>query len=168
MVKIVLFLIGCALVLTAFALVWPLVAPLYAQLQVFCVRPVLSSELRVAVDSEGIAVYHREKFLTRREFLSFGGLGLTLALWLMTPGVSWRRRIFWTALGLVLIFFWHVLGLRGLIAFAEALERGQGGGLMTLLYSVIAVGDWVVPVVLWGAVLIYRAGDDKARRERFP
>ena len=162
MMKIVLFLIGCALVLTAFALVWPRAAPLYTQLQVFCVQPVLSSELRVAVDSEGIAVYHGEKFLTRREFLSFGGLGLTLALWLMTPALSWKRRILWAALGLGTIFLWHVVGLRGLIAFAEALERGQGGGLMTLLYSVIAVGDWVVPVVLWGAVLIYYRGSGTA------
>lgn len=155
MTKIVLFLIGCALVLTAFALVWPLVAPLYAQLQVFCVQPLLNPELRLAVDSEGIAVYRDGKFLTRREFLSFGGLGLTLALWLMTPGFSWKRRILWTALGLIILFFWHVLGLWGLIAFAEALEAKRAGGLMTLLYSVIAVGDWVMPVVLWGAVLIY-------------
>lgn len=155
MTKIVLFLIGCALVLTAFALVWPLVAPLYAQLQVFCVQPLLNPELRLAVDFEGTAVYRDGKFLTRREFLSFGGLGLTLALWLMTPGFSWRRRILWTALGLIILFFWHVLGLWGLIAFAEALEAKRAGGLMTLLYSVIAVGDWVMPVVLWGAVLIY-------------
>lgn len=155
MTKIVIFLIGCALVLTAFALVWPLVAPLYAQLQVFCVQPLLNPELRLAGDSEGIAVYRDGKFLTRREFLSFGGLGLTLALWLMTPGFSWKRRILWTALGLIILFFWHVLGLWGLIAFAEALEAKRAGGLMTLLYSVIAVGDWVMPVVLWGAVLIY-------------
>lgn len=155
MTKIVLFLIGCALVLTAFALVWPLVAPLYAQLQVFCVHPLLNPELRLTIDSEGIAVYHGGRFLTRREFLSFGGLGLTLALWLMTPGFSWKRRILWTALGLIILFFWHVLGLWGLIAFAEALEAKRAGGLMTLLYSVIAVGDWVMPVVLWGAVLIY-------------
>lgn len=155
MTKIVLFLIGCALVLTAFALVWLLAAPLYAQLQVFCVQPLLNPELRLAGDSEGIAVYRDGKFLTRREFLSFGGLGLTLALWLMTPGFSWKRRILWTVLGLIILFFWHVLGLWGLIAFAEALEAKRAGGLMTLLYSVIAVGDWVMPVVLWGAVLIY-------------
>ncbi len=154
MTKIVLFLIGCALVLTAFALVWPLVAPLYAQLQVFCVQPLLGSELRATVDSEGIAVYRDEKFLTRREFLSFGGLGLTLALWLMTPGFSWKRRILWTALGLIILFFWHVLGLWVLIAFIQALEVKRAGGLMTLLYSIIAIGDWVMPVVLWGAVLL--------------
>lgn len=152
--KIALFLVGCAVTLTMFALVWPLVAPTYAQFQVFCVQPLLSSELHVAVDSGGIAVYHGGKLLTRREFLSFGGLGLTLALWLMTPGLSWKRRILWTALGLMLIFLWHVLGLWGLIAFAQALEAQRAGGLMTLLYSVIAVGDWIVPVVLWGAVLL--------------
>ncbi len=162
MTKIVLFVVGCALVLTAFALVWPLAAPLYAQLQVFCAQPVLSSELHLSIDTDGIAVSRGEKLLTRREFLSFGGLGLTLALWLLTPGFSWKKRILWGTFGFVLIFFWHVLGLWGLIAFAEALERGQGGGLMTLLYSVIAVGDWVVPVVLWGAVLISYRGSGAA------
>ncbi len=155
MTKIVLFLVSCAVVLTVFALVWPLAAPLYAQLQVFCVQPLLSPELHLAVDSEGIAVHRDEKLLTRREFLSFGGLGLTLALWLMTPGFSWKRRIPWTALGLIVLFFWHVLGLWVLIAFAEAVEAQRAGGLITLLYSLVAVGDWIVPVVLWGAVLIY-------------
>ncbi len=154
LLKIVLFLVGCAVILTVFALVWPLVAPGYAQLQIFCVQPMLSPPLRLAVDSEGIVVSSSEQFLTRREFLSFGGLGLTIALWLMTPGLSAKRRILWTVLGLVTIFLWHVVSLRGLIAFVQALERGQGSGLMTLLYSVIAVGDWIVPVALWGAVLI--------------
>ncbi len=154
MTKIALFVIGCAGLLTAFALIWPLMAPLYAQLQVFFGQYGLGPELHLRVDSEGIAIYRNGKFLTRREFLSFGGLGLTLALWLMTPGFPWKRRLLWTVLGLLVLFFWHVLGLWGLIAFAQAIERGQGGGLYTLLYSVIAVGDWVVPVVLWGIVLI--------------
>jgi hypothetical protein len=69
-----------------FAFVWPLVAPAYAQLQVFCIKPFVNVELRV--DASGIAVYQDEKLLARREFLSFGGLGLTLALWLMVPGFS--------------------------------------------------------------------------------
>ncbi len=153
MTKIVLFLGGGAVILIAFALVWPRVAPMYARAQIFCAQ--ITPELHITIDAEGIAVYRNEKLLTQREFLSFGGLGLTLALWLMTPGFSWRRRLLWTALGLILLFFWHVLALHGLIAFAQALERGQGGGLMTLLYSVIAVGDWIVPVALWGAVLLY-------------
>lgn len=152
--KIVLFLVGCAGTLTVFSLVWPLVAPTYAQLQIFCVQPWLSPELRLTIDSEGIAVSRGEKFLTQREFLSFGGLGLTLALWLMAPGLSWKRRVLWTVLGLGVLFLWHLLALRGLIAFAEALEAQSAGGLMALLYSVIAVGDWIVPVVLWGAVLL--------------
>lgn len=162
MIKIALFFVGSAVILAAFALAWPPVAPTYAQLQIFWVKPLVNTELHLTVDSEGIAVYRDEKFLTRREFLSFGGLGLTLALWVMTPGLPWKRRILWTTLGLVTIFLWHVLGLRGLIAFAEAVEGGQGGGLMTLLYSVIAVGDWVVPVVLWGAALLYYRGSGAA------
>ncbi|MFN4219113.1 MAG: hypothetical protein ACK4HB_07555, partial [Candidatus Bipolaricaulia bacterium] len=141
MIKIALFFVGGAAVLAAFALAWPLVAPAYAQLQIFWVKPLVGAELHLTVDAEGIAVYRNEQFLTRREFLSFGGLGLTVALWLMTPGLFWKRRALWTALGLIAIFLWHGVGLLGLIAFAEALERGQGGGLMTLLYSVIAVGD---------------------------
>lgn len=155
MLRIALFLFGCFVILTAFAMLWPVIAPLYAQLTSAVIKPLAGPELHLTVDSEGIAVYHGEKFLTRREFLSFGGLGLTLALWLMTPGLFWKRRILWTALGLILLFFWHVLGLWGLIAFAQALEAKRAGGLMTLLYSVIAVGDWVMPAVLWGAVLLY-------------
>ncbi|MCL6642984.1 MAG: hypothetical protein K6T71_06660 [Candidatus Bipolaricaulota bacterium] len=150
--RIVLFLVGCAVVLTVFALVWPLVAPAYAQLQIFCVKPFVSAELRL--DASGIAVYHNEKFLTRREFLSFGVVGLTLALWLMAPGFSWKRRILWAALGLIVLFFWHVVGLWGLIAFAQAVEAKRAGGLMTLLYSVIAVGDWIVTFLIWGLVLL--------------
>lgn len=150
--KIMLFLVGCAVILSAFALVWPRVAPAYAHLQILCVKPFLSAELRI--DAEGIAVYHNEKLLTRREFLSFGGLGLTVALWLMTPSLSWKRRALWGAGGLIALFLWHVLALVGLIAFALALEQGRGGGLMTLLYSLIAIGDWIVPVMLWGAVLL--------------
>jgi hypothetical protein len=81
--RIALFFVGCTVVLMVFAFVWPLVAPAYAQLQVFCIKPLISAELRV--DAAGIAVYQDEKLLARREFLSFGGLGLTLALWLMVP-----------------------------------------------------------------------------------
>jgi hypothetical protein len=136
--RIALFLVGCAGVLMVFAFVWPLVAPAYAQLQVFCIKPFVNVELRV--DASGIAVYQDEKLLARREFLSFGGLGLTLALWLMVPGFSWKRRVLWTALGLIILFFWHVLGLWGLIAFAHAVEAQRAAGLYTLLYSVIAVG----------------------------
>ena len=34
-------------------------------------------------------------------------------------------------------------------------QRGErAAGLYTLLYSVIAVGDWIVPFLLWGAVLL--------------
>jgi len=154
MTKIVLFLVGCAIALTVFALVWPWLAPAYARAQIFCAQLVLSPELRLTVDAEGIAVYRDGKFLTRREFLSFGGLGLTLALWLMTPGLSVKRRILWTAVGMGLLFLWHVVGLWGLIAFAQALEAKRAGGPMTLLYSVIAIGDWIVPVVLWGIILL--------------
>ena len=150
--RIVLFLVGCAGVLIAFALVWPLVAPAYAQLQIFCIQPFVGVEL--LVDALGIAVYQNEKLLTRREFLSFGGLGLTLALWLMTPGFLWKRRTLWTALGLIILFFWHVVGLWGLIAFAQAVEAQRAGGLMALLYSAIAVGDWIVPFLIWGLVLL--------------
>ncbi|MDW8031563.1 MAG: hypothetical protein RMJ29_07105 [Candidatus Bipolaricaulota bacterium] len=153
--KIVLFLIGCALVLGAFAFVWPVVLHPYARFQALCVQFLLSSHLHATVDGEGIAVYRDERLITRREFLSFGGLGLTLALWLMTPSFSWKRRTLWTALGLVVLFFWHMLSLRGLVAFSEALEAHRAGGLMTLLYSVIALGDWIVPVIVWGAVVIY-------------
>jgi hypothetical protein len=150
--RIALFLVGCTAVLMVFAFVWPLVAPAYAQLQVFCIKPLISAELRV--DAAGIAVYQNEKLRARREFLSFGGLGLTLALWLMVPGFSWKRRVLWTALGLIILFIWHVLGLWGLIAFAHAVEAQRAAGLYTLLYSVIAVGDWIVPFLLWGAVLL--------------
>jgi hypothetical protein len=150
--RIALFLVGCTVVLMVFAFVWPLVAPAYAQLQVFCIKPLISAELRV--DAAGIAVYQDEKLLARREFLSFGGLGLTLALWLMVPGFSWKRRILWTALGLSVLFIWHVLGLWGLIAFAHAVEAQRAAGLYTLLYSVIAVEDWIVPFLLWGVVLL--------------
>lgn len=155
MSKIALFLIGCALVLIAFAFVWPVVVPPYARLQVFCVQFLLGSQLHATVNSEGIAVYRDEKLVTRREFLSFGGLGLTLALWLMTPSFSWKRRTLWTALGLVALFFWHMLSLRGLVAFSEALKAHRAGGLMSLLYSVIAIGDWIVPIIVWGAVVVY-------------
>ncbi len=150
--RIALFLVGCAVVLIVFAFVWPLVAPGYAQLQIFCIKPFVGVELRV--DASGIAVYQDAKLLTRREFLSFGGVGLTLALWLMTPGFSWKRRALWTALGLIMLFFWHVLGLWGLIAFAHAVAAQRAAGLYTLLYSVIAVGDWIVPFLLWGLVLL--------------
>jgi hypothetical protein len=150
--RIALFLVGCTVVLMVFAFVWPLVAPAYAQLQVFCIKPFVNVELRV--DAAGIAVYQDEKLLARREFLSFGGLGLTLALWLMVPGFSWKRRVLWTALGLIILFIWHVLGLWGLIAFAHAVEAQRAAGLYTLLYSVIAVGDWIVPFLLWGVVLL--------------
>jgi hypothetical protein len=150
--RIALFLVSCTVVLMVFAFVWPLVAPAYAQLQVFCIKPLISAELRV--DAAGIAVYQNEKLRARREFLSFGGLGLTLALWLMVPGFSWKRRVLWTALGLIILFIWHVLGLWGLIAFAHAVEAQRAAGLYTLLYSVIAVGDWIVPFLLWGAVLL--------------
>jgi hypothetical protein len=150
--RIVLFLVGCAGVLIVFAFVWPLVAPAYAQLQIFCIKPFVSVELRV--DALGISVYQNEKLLTHREFLSFGGLGLTLALWLMTPGFSWKRRLLWVALGLIILFFLHVLGLWGLIAFAQAVAAQRAAGLYTLLYSVIAVGDWIVPFLLWGLVLL--------------
>jgi hypothetical protein len=150
--RIALFLVGCTAVLMVFAFVWPLVAPAYAQLQVFCIKPFVSVELRV--DALGISVYQNEKLLTHREFLSFGGLGLTLALWLMTPGFSWKRRLLWVALGLIILFFLHVLGLWGLIAFAQAVAAQRAAGLMALLYSVIAVGDWIVPFLLWGAVLL--------------
>jgi quinol-cytochrome oxidoreductase complex cytochrome b subunit len=150
--RIALFLVGCTVVLMVFAFVWPLVAPAYAQLQVFCIKPFVNVELRV--DALGISVYQNEKLLTHREFLSFGGLGLTLALWLMTPGFSWKRRLLWVALGLIILFFLHVLGLWGLIAFAQAVAAQRAAGLMALLYSVIAVGDWIVPFLLWGVVLL--------------
>jgi hypothetical protein len=151
--RIALFLVGCTVVLMVFAFVWPLVALAYAQLQIFCIKPFVNVELRV--DAAGIAVYQNEKLLTHREFLSFGGLGLTLALWLMTPGFSWKRRLLWVALGLIILFFLHVLGLWGLIAFAHAVEAQRAAGLYTLLYSVIAVGDWIVPFLLWGLVLLH-------------
>jgi hypothetical protein len=57
--RIALFLVGCTVVLMVFAFVWPLVAPAYAQLQVFCIKPLISAELRV--DAAGIAVYQRRK-----------------------------------------------------------------------------------------------------------
>ncbi len=150
--RIALFLVGCAVVLIVFAVVWPSIAPAYAQLQVFCIKHFVGVELRL--DASGIAVYQDGKLLTHREFLSFGGVGLTLALWLMTPGFSWKRRALWTALGLIILFFWHVLELGGLIAFAQAVAAQRAGGLMALLYSVIAVGDWIVPFLLWGLVLL--------------
>ncbi len=163
MTKIFLFLVGCALVLAAFALTWPWTAPRYAALQVFFVRPLVAADLRV--EGDGIAVYgtQSEKSLVRRDFLSFGGVGLTLALWLLTPGLAWSRRLLWGATGLAFLFCLHVLALWGVIAFAQAVESGHAGGLYTLLYSFIAVSDWVMPVLLWGGVLMsYRFSGSRA------
>lgn len=165
MTKIFLFLVGCALVLTAFALTWHWTAPGYAALQIFFVRPLVAADLRFSVEGDGIAVYgaQSEKSLVRRDFLSFGGVGLTLVLWLLTPGLAWSRRLLWGATGLSLLFCFHVLVLWGLIAFAQAVESGHAGGLYTLLYSFIAVSDWVVPALLWGIVLMsYRFSESRA------
>jgi hypothetical protein len=156
MTKILLFLVGCALVLTAFALTWPWIAPGYAAVQIFLVRPLVAADLRLSVEGDGIAIYRAggEQSLVRRDFLSFGGVGLTLALWLLTPGLAWRRRLLWGATGLSFLFCFHVLVLWGLVVFVQAVESGHAGGLYTLLYGFIAVSDWVVPVVLWGIVLM--------------
>jgi hypothetical protein len=141
----------------AFALVWRWVAPGYSGLQIFFVRPLTTADLRFAIETDGIAVYHSrsERPLVHRDFLSFGGIGLTLALWLLMPGFSWKRRLLWGSIGVVLLFFFHVLVLWGLIAFAQAVESGQTGGVHTLLYSFIAVSDWIVPVLVWGTVMTY-------------
>jgi len=154
--KALLFLVGCTLVLTAFTLTWRWAAPWYAAAQIFCVRPLIAADLRLRVEADGIAVYgvQSEQSLVRRDFLSFGGIGLTLALWVLTPGLVWSRRLLWGTVGLALLFVFHVLVLWGLIAFAQVVGSGQGMGLPTLLYSFIAVSDWVVPVLLWGIVLI--------------
>lgn len=148
--RAIFFLAGCTVILLVFAFVWPYLAPSYAWMQIRLARPAPS--LQFAVDAEGIAVYQGDKSLVRQDFTSFGGLGLTLALWLVTPSLGWRRRLLFTMLGLVLLFFFHVLVLWSLIAFAQALESGRAVGLYTLLYSFIAVSDWVVPVLFWGLV----------------
>lgn len=152
------FLVGGALVLLLFALVWGWLAPSYARLQILFARPCVVPQLHFTVDDAGIAVSEGDRSLVRRDFTSFGGLGLTLALWLCTPGLAWKRRLLFTILGLVALFFLHVGVLLGLIAFAQAVESGRAGGFYTLLYGFLAVSDWVVPILFWGLVsLRYRA-----------
>lgn len=152
--RVLFFFVGCVIVLIVFALVWPYVAPGYVATQIFFVRPLIADDLRFQIEPDGITVYEHERYLARRDFLSFGGLGLTLALWLFTPGLRLRRRLTCGVLALGMLFFFHIAALWGLIAFAQAVARGQGGGLPTLLYSIIALGDWIVPFLLWGAVLL--------------
>lgn len=144
------FLSVSALVLSGFALVWSWLAPYYGQLQIAVLQFWVSPELRLALDSEGITVHNPESLLMRREFLSFGGIGLTLALWLATPRQRWRSRCWGLALGWALLFVVHLLVFLGLLEFAQAVAEGRATGWQTLFYSLIAVSDWVLPVLIWG------------------
>ncbi|MCI2430603.1 hypothetical protein LM602_01000 [Candidatus Acetothermia bacterium] len=149
------FLLMSALVLTGFALLWLWIAPYYGQLQIALLQFWIGPELRLALDQEGIVVHSQERLLMRRDFLSLGGLGLTLALWLATPRLRGRERLGGLALGWALLFIAHLLVFIGLLAFAQAVAEGRATGWQTLLYSFIAVSDWVLPVLIW-RVLAFR------------
>lgn len=145
------FLLTSALVLAGFAIVWVWAAPYYGQLQIAVLRFLISPELRLALDPDGITVHHQQEgLLMRREFLSFGGVGLTLALWVATPRRRWRWRFGGLILSLALLFVAHLFVFLGLLEFAQSVAQGRATGGQTLLYSFVAVSDWVVPVLVWG------------------
>lgn len=144
------FLLISGLVLAGFALLWPWVASSYGQAQMAFLKFFLGPEVRPVLDQEGIAIYAQEKLLVRRDFISWAGVGLTLALWLATPRLRWRARLGGVALGWGTLFLCHLFLLTGLISFAQALAEHRATGWHTLLYSVIAVSDGVIPILIWG------------------
>ncbi len=144
------FLLISGLVLAVFALLWPLLAPGYGEAQIALLRFFLSPQVRPLLDSEGIAIYFQDKLLVRRDFISWAGVGLTLALWLATPRLRWKERIVGLVLGWGVLFLCHIFLLMGLISFAQALAEHRATGWQTLLYGFIAVSDGVIPVLIWG------------------
>ncbi len=136
-----------------FALIAPVVLPFYCGLQIGLVRPFVSSDFALRLQPDGsIYVYYKDyaKPAVEREVTSFSGLGLMIALFLATP-IPWRRRFRQLSLGMLVLLSFHLLALWGLIAIWKAMVSSAGISFsMRWAYTLIASGDWLVPLVIWG------------------
>ncbi|MFN4219223.1 MAG: hypothetical protein ACK4HB_08130 [Candidatus Bipolaricaulia bacterium] len=136
-----------------FALVAPVILPLYSGLQIGLVRPFISSDFALRLQSDGsIYVYYKNypKPAVERDATSFSGLGLMLALFLAMP-LPWRRRLARLGLGTLVLLGFHLIALWGLIAIWNAMFSSGGISFsMRWAYMLIASGDWLAPLASWG------------------
>ncbi|MCS6902819.1 MAG: hypothetical protein NZO41_00870 [Candidatus Bipolaricaulota bacterium] len=156
MTRFWLFFVAKVLVLVlVFALVAPVILPFYCGLQIGLIRPFVSSDLALRLQPDGSIYVHYKghpKPAVEREATSFSGLGLMLALFLATP-LPWQRRLARLGLGTLALLGFHLIALGGLIAIWDAMFKSGGISFeLRWAYMLIASGDWLAPVAIWGAL----------------
>lgn len=150
--------------LVLLALIWPFIAPWYSKLLVWPANKLLAlSGIPVVLytDEEGIKAHYPAGDSEGKEPLSwnfpFGirilgyyGIIVLVALFLATPGLRALKKLELTAVGLGIMFFYHVVDLALGVRIVY-----RPTSFYNWAYMLSTFGQFWIPVMIWGLLTFH-------------